>query len=161
MSSAPVSVWMSCFREKIAELLSIDSMQETLPENLTCSQIAWLPQPGQKPDKPDKLRPIGVVAPEGKILAGHARRQSKSFFQSLLDKPQFGFVLHGGTEEAIGEALAHMMKAGKCVVVTNAWQAKSLRAQASPTASPSARTCLRRLTWWTELSYARPWRTFS
>ena len=79
MSSAPVSVWRSCFREKIAELLSIDSTQETLPENLTCSQIAWLPKPGQKPGKPDKLRPIGVVAPEGKILAGRTRRQSKSF----------------------------------------------------------------------------------
>ena len=48
-SSAPVSVWRSCSEEAmgtIAEMLSMDAAQEVLPENLTSSQIAWLPKPG-------------------------------------------------------------------------------------------------------------------
>ena len=110
-SSAPVSVWRSCSSEAmetIAEMLSMDTAQESLPENLTSSQIAWLPKPGKKPDKPEKLRPIGVIAPEGKILAGYVRKQIKpALSQSLQDKPQFGFVPNRGTGEATGQALTH------------------------------------------------------
>ena len=77
-TSAPVLVWRSCSQEameQIDNLLTIHTAQEMLPEDLTCSQIAWLPKPGKKPGKPDKLRPIGVNSPEGKILAGHVRKQ--------------------------------------------------------------------------------------
>ena len=72
--SAPISAWRSCSREamqRIAEIMEEDTGKELLPTDLTSSQIAWLPKPGKKPDAPEKLHPIGVIAPEGKILAGH------------------------------------------------------------------------------------------
>ena len=86
-----------------------DTSKELLPNNLTSSQIAWLSKPGKKPDKPDKLRPIGVIAPEGKIFAGHVRKLIKErMCQSVSNIPQFGLALNRGTEEAISKALKHM-----------------------------------------------------
>ena len=94
---------------RIAEIVEQDTRKEMLPSDLTSSQIAWLPKPGKKPDKPEKLRPIGVIAPEGKILAGHVRKLIKERLrQSVNTIPQFGFVPNRGTEEAISRALQHM-----------------------------------------------------
>ena len=95
--------------QRIAEILEEDTSKELLPTDLTSSQIAWLPKPGKKPDKPEKLRPIGVIAPEGKILAGHVRKLIKGrLCQSVSNIPQFGFVPNRGTQEAISKALKHM-----------------------------------------------------
>ena len=44
---------------------------------ITSSSISWLPKPPKKPDKPASLRPIGVIAPEGKVLA-HLRKNNSS-----------------------------------------------------------------------------------
>ena len=62
----------------------------------------------QARNKPEKLRrPIGVIAPEGKILAGHVRELIKlAMCQALHDKPRFRFVPNRGTEEAISKALS-------------------------------------------------------
>ena len=51
--------------------------QGALSSSVTSSQISWLPKPPKKPDKPESLRPIGVIAPEGKILAGALRKRRK------------------------------------------------------------------------------------
>ena len=76
--------------QRIAEILEEDTSKELLPTDLTSSQIAWLPKPGKKPDKPEKLRPVGVIAPEGKILAGHVRKLIKDRLrQSVNNVPQF------------------------------------------------------------------------
>ena len=94
---------------RIAEIMEQDTSKEMLPTDLTSSQIAWLPKPGKNPDKPEKLRPIGVIAPEGKILAGHVRKLIKErLCQTVNTIPQFGFVPNRGTEEAISRALKHM-----------------------------------------------------
>ena len=110
--SAPISAWRSCSRgarQRIAEIMEEDAAKELLPTDLTSSQIAWLPKPGKKPDTPEKLRPIGVIAPEGKILAGHVRKLIKDrLCQSVNRIPQFGFVPNRGTEEAVSRALKHM-----------------------------------------------------
>ena len=110
--SAPISAWRGCSQDatqRIAEIMEEDTSKEMLPSDLTSSQIAWLPKPGKKPDRPEKLRPIGIIAPEGKILAGHARKLVKDrLCQSVNTIPQFGFVPDRGTEEAISRALKHM-----------------------------------------------------
>ena len=110
--SAPISAWRSCSQNamhRIAEIMEQDTSKEMLPTDLTSSQIAWLPKPGKNPDKPEKLRPIGIIAPEGKILAGHVRKENKErLCQTVNTIPQFGFVPSRGTEEAISRALKHM-----------------------------------------------------
>ena len=57
-------------------------------------------------------RPIGVIAPEGKILAGALRKRLKPALQTAMQGlPQFGFVPGRGTEEAICKALSHVDEA--------------------------------------------------
>ena len=86
--------------------------QGTLCSSVTSSQISWLPKPPKKPDKPESLRPIGVIAPEGKILAGALRKRLKPALQTAMQGlPQFGFVPGRGTEEAICKALSRVDEA--------------------------------------------------
>ena len=74
--------------------------------------FSWLPKPPKKPDKPESLRPIGVIAPEGKILAGLMRQRLKPALKSAMSGfAQFGFVPGRGTEEAICKALTHVDEA--------------------------------------------------
>ena len=79
---------------------------------ITSSSISWLPKPPKKPDKPASLRPIGVIAPEGKVLAGYLRNQLKPALKTAMSEvSQFGFVPGRGTEEAICKALTHVDEA--------------------------------------------------
>ena len=139
--SAPISAWRSCSREamqRIAEIMEEDTGRELLPTDLTSSQIAWLPKPGKKPDTPDKLRPIRVIAPEGKILAGHVRKLIKDrLCQSVHSIPQLGFVPNRGTEEAISRALKHMDEGRRTHCLTSARLVESFRAPSSSVASLS------------------------
>ena len=78
----------------------------------TSSSISWLPKPPKKPDKPASLRPIGVIAPAGKVLAGYLRKQLKPALRTAMSEvTQFGFVPGRGTEEAICKALTHVDEA--------------------------------------------------
>ena len=70
------------------------------------------PKIPKKPDKPASLRPIGVIAPEGKILAGLLRQRLKPALKAAMSGvSQFGFVPRRGTEEAICKALTHVDEA--------------------------------------------------
>ena len=113
--SPPVVAWRSLgpkAHQYIADILNQEVAQGDLSATLTSSQISWLPKPPKKPDKPASLGPIGVIAPEGKILAGLIRKRLKSTLHSAMaGVTQFGFVPGRGTEEAICKALTHVDEA--------------------------------------------------
>ena len=74
----PIVAWRSLGPQAlqyIADILNHEVVSKALSTSVTSSQISWLPKPPKKPDKPESLRPIGVIAPEGKILAGLVRRR--------------------------------------------------------------------------------------
>ena len=78
--SPPVVAWRSLgpqAHQHAAAVLNREIEQGTLSSSVTSSQISWLPKPPKKADKPESLRPIGVIAPEGKILAGALRKRLK------------------------------------------------------------------------------------
>ena len=113
--SPPVVAWRSLgpqAHQHAAAVKNREIEQGILYSSVTSSQISWLPKPPKKPDKPESLRPIGVIAPEGKILAGALRKRLKPALQTAMQGlPQFGFVPGRGTEEAICKALSHVDEA--------------------------------------------------
>ena len=112
IDSPPVVAWRSLgpkAHQRIADILNSEIESSTLSESISSSQISWLPKPPKKPDKPSSLRPIGVIAPEGKVLAGILRKRFKpTLKRAMTGVAQFGFVPGKGTEEAICKALTHM-----------------------------------------------------
>ena len=110
--SPPAVAWRSLgpqAHQHAAAVLNREIEQGSLSTSVTSSQISWLPKPPKKPDKPESLRPVGVIAPEGKILAGALRKRLKPALQTAMQGlPQFGFVPGRGTEEAICKALSHV-----------------------------------------------------
>ena len=112
----PIVAWRSpgpVAHRHIADLLNQEAQAPSMDPKITSSSISWLPKPPKKPDKPASLRPIGVIAPEGKVLAGHLRKQLKPALQAAMSEvTQFGFVPGPrGTEEAICKALTHVDEA--------------------------------------------------
>ena len=111
----PIVAWRSLGPEAIqhiSQLLNKETQADSLDPKITSSSISWLPKPPKKPDKPASLRPIGVIAPEGKVLAGHLRKRLKPTLQAVMSEvTQFGFVPGRGTEEAICKALTHVDEA--------------------------------------------------
>ena len=100
----PIVAWRSlgpAAQQHIAQLLNQETQATSLDPKITSSSISWLPTPPKKPDKPASLRPIGVIAPEGKVLAGHVRRKLRPTLQAAMSEvTQFGFVPGHGTEES-------------------------------------------------------------
>ncbi|OLP91680.1 LINE-1 retrotransposable element ORF2 protein [Symbiodinium microadriaticum] len=111
----PIVAWRSLGPEAIqhiSQLLNRETQADSMDPKITSSSISWLPKPPKKPDKPASLRPIGVIAPEGKVLAGHLRKRLKPTLQAVMSEvTQFGFVPGRGTEEVICKALTHVDEA--------------------------------------------------
>ena len=107
--SPPVVAWRSLgpqAHQHAAAVLNREIEQGTLSSSVTSSQISWLPKPPKKPDKPESLRPIGVIAPDGKILAGALRKRLKRALQTAMQGlPQFGFVPCRGTGSNLQSSL--------------------------------------------------------
>ena len=111
----PIVAWRSIgpiAKQHIVTLLNEEVQRPRLDSKITSSCISWLPKPPKKPDKPASLRPIGVIAPEGKILAGLLRQRLKpALKEAMSGVSQFGFVPDRGTEMAICKALTHVDEA--------------------------------------------------
>ena len=113
----PIVAWRAigpAAQRHVALLLNGEAQASRMAPQITSSSISWLPKPPKKPDKPASLRPIGVIAPEGKILAGFVRQRLKPALKlkaAMEEVTQFGFVPARGTEEAICKALTHVDEA--------------------------------------------------
>ena len=69
--SPPVVAWRSLgpqAHQHAAAVLNQEIEQGTLSSSVISSQISWLPKPPKKPDKPESLRPIGVLPLKEKFL---------------------------------------------------------------------------------------------
>ena len=119
--------------QHIADILNHEVVSKALSTSVTSSQISWLPKPPKKPDKPESLRPIGVIAPEGKILAGLMRQRLKPALKSAMSGlAQFGFVPGRGTEEAICKALTHIDEARQRAAASRKITRKGTRRAEAP-----------------------------
>ena len=111
----PIVAWRErapVAQQHVAFLLNREAQTSRLDPKISSSSISWLPKPPKKPDKPASLCPIGVIAPEGKILAGYLRQRLKPALKAAMaEVSQFGFVPGRGTEEAICKALTRVDEA--------------------------------------------------
>ena len=74
--AAPAAAWKIC-AQPVAEALShyCSSLppDETLEDGLLSADLCLIPKPGKPADKPTQLRPLGILRPDAKGLAGAAR----------------------------------------------------------------------------------------
>ena len=96
----PVVAWQSLGStavQHIVDLLKAEMQKPELDSKTTSSCISWLPKPPKKPDTPASWRPTGVIAPEGKILAGLNRERLKpALKQATAGVSQFGLYRDEG-----------------------------------------------------------------
>ena len=71
--AAPAAAWKIC-AQPIAEVLSSYcsslSPNQTLEDGLLSADLCLIPKPGKPADKPTQLRPLGILRPDAKGLAG-------------------------------------------------------------------------------------------
>ena len=113
----PIVAWRAIgpvAQRHVAHLLNGEAQASRMAPQITSSSISWLPKPPKKPDKPASLRPIGVIAPEGKILAGFVRQKLKPALKAAMEEvTQFGFVPGRGTERPSARHSHMSMKPGQ------------------------------------------------
>ncbi|CAE7224369.1 unnamed protein product [Symbiodinium natans] len=94
---APASAWRLA-APQVARLLKMAFDQHshqpgiTLPLQWTDAWIVWLPKPGKDPCEPSSLRPIGLMSPDAKALAGLLKIRLYELIRPQLRRvPQFAY----------------------------------------------------------------------
>ena len=110
--AAPAASWKIC-AQPIADALvsycnSLPS-EENLDDGLLSADLCLIPKPGKPADKPTQLRPLGILRPDAKGLAGTAREMLAPhvlpFMQPL---PQFAYLPGRGLSDAQSRVVQHL-----------------------------------------------------
>ncbi|OLP88065.1 LINE-1 retrotransposable element ORF2 protein [Symbiodinium microadriaticum] len=110
--AAPAASWKIC-AQPIADALvsycnSLPS-EENLDDGLLIADLCLIPKPGKPADKPTQLRPLGILRPDAKGLAGTAREMLAPhvlpFMQPL---PQFAYLPGRGLSDAQSRVVQHL-----------------------------------------------------
>ena len=73
MGSAPAAAWRLCSQEvadALAACLTRGTVEQGLHEDLLNADLCLIPKPGKQPDRPANLRPLDILRPDAKGLAG-------------------------------------------------------------------------------------------
>ena len=71
--------------------------------------MCFIPKPSKPATTPGNLRPLGIIRPDGKGLAGACRDLLKPITEAhLRDIPQFAYQPHRGLSDALGRAIQHV-----------------------------------------------------
>ena len=81
-------------------------------EGLLNADLCLIPKPGKPPDKPGNLRPLGILRPDGKGLAGATRTAlGQCITSSLQHLPQFAYLPGRGLSDALDRVVSHLREA--------------------------------------------------
>ena len=115
LGSSPVSAWRSApdeFLTHATSLLEQEASSTSLTPYLKNPFVTWIPKPNKPPSHPRNLRPIGVISPPGKILAGLVREELLPYvLQYASSLPQYAYLPGCGVEDAINRACHHLDEA--------------------------------------------------
>ena len=90
-----------------AEHCSVDS-SVTLSAPLKDTDLCFIPKPNKPPNKPTNLRPLGIMRPDGKGLAGACRDLLAPYTSSYLKPvPQFAYQPRRGLSDALSRVSQH------------------------------------------------------
>ena len=113
---APTAVWRLCAHEISAILGPAlrehfgEGCRPHLDEDWTAAYISWLPKPGKRPEKVGDMRPIGLMCPSSKALAGALRQKLAGTLQQLLRwLPEFAYTRGRGTMHALIKVHHHFL----------------------------------------------------
>ena len=118
--SAPAAAWKLCADAVSPSfsqyLTSVES--EVLPPGLLDADLCLIPKPGKPADKPQNLRPLGILRPDAKGLAGAARELlSPGLQECMRDVPQFTYLPGGGLSDAHARLVRHLQEVRSCVAL--------------------------------------------
>ena len=115
-ASAPAAAWRLC-SDLVGEALTA-SLQELghrpgpAAEMLRSSlkaDLCFIPKPNKPATKPSNLRPLGIIRPDGKGLAGACRDLLAPITETYLrDLPQFAYQPKRGLSDVLGRVVRHV-----------------------------------------------------
>ena len=110
---APSVVWKLAARP-IADLLQrtvFDVWQHesiNVPQKWRGAWLALILKPSQPGKHPSHYRPIGLTDPVGKTVLGMVKQQHEpELYAATLSLPQYAYIKHRGTAQAIARAFQH------------------------------------------------------
>ena len=96
MGSAPAAAWRLCSQEvadALAACLTRGTVEQGLHEDLLNADLCLIPKPGKQPDRPANLRPLDILGPDAKGLAGATGEAlAPCISHSLSHLPQFAYL---------------------------------------------------------------------
>ena len=110
--AAPAASWKIC-AQPIAEALvhycsSLPS-EKNLDDGLLSADLCLIPKPGKPADKPTQLRPLGILRPDAKGLAGAAREMlAPHVIPFMKPLPQFAYLPGRGLSDAQSRVVQHL-----------------------------------------------------
>ena len=111
---APSIVWKLASRP-IADLLQrtiFEAWQRDsikVPQEWRDAWLALILKPSKSGKHPSDYRPIGLTDPIGKTILGMIRQQHEpAIYMATLHLPQFAYIRHRGTAQAIARAFEHV-----------------------------------------------------
>ena len=109
--SAPAAAWKLCADEVSPSLSQFLTMVDTqnLPPGLLDADLCLIPKPGKPADKPANLRPLGILRPDAKGVAGAARELLSPGLQEYMKEiPQFAYLHWRGLSDAHARLVQHL-----------------------------------------------------
>ena len=109
--SAPATAWKACSHVLAPSLAkAADTLQHvntTLPSAWKDPQLCFIPKPHKPPTSASALRPIGLLRPDSKALAGHIKNLIlEQAGPSLAQSPQFAYLPFRDTTDALARVNA-------------------------------------------------------
>ena len=128
--AAPAASWKIC-AQPIAEVLAHYCrslpLEEHLDDGLLSADLCLIPKPGKPADKPTQLRPLGILRPDAKGLAGAAREMlAPHVIPFMKPLPQFAYLPGRG---------CRMHRAAWCSICGRLGKSVALRSQVGRTGS--------------------------
>ena len=115
--SAPAAAWRLC-SDLVGEALTASLQElghrpgpaaEMLRSSLKDADLCFIPKPNKPATKPSNLRPLGIIRPDGKGLAGACRDLLAPITETYLrDLPQFTYQPKRGLSDALGRVVRHV-----------------------------------------------------
>ena len=80
-----------------------------LRSSLKDADLCFIPKPNKPATKPSNLRPLGIIRPDGKGLAGACRDLLAPITETYLrDLPQFAYQPKRGLSDALRRVVRHV-----------------------------------------------------
>ena len=112
--TAPNAPWVICSGSISGPLSHVlnrhfqAGSREVLQGDMRDTHVAWLPKPSKPPTEIGALRPVGLMPPYPKIIAGLLARQIQAHIQPYLAHlPQYAYSAGRGCADAIHKVHAH------------------------------------------------------